>query len=96
MDPVDIDGSAAIQWLEPTVKETTFTCEVIVQKDLGIEAAIAAGTSLAMILTLNSTGPKTATGNWFPTKKEETDASDETKVRTVTYSGDLDDVSVSA
>lgn len=96
MDPVDIDGSAAIQWLEPTVKETTFTCEVIVQKDLAIEAAIAAGTSLAVILTLNTTGPKTATGNWFPTKKEETDASDETKVRTVNYSGDLDDVTVSA
>lgn len=96
MDPVDCDGSAAIQWLEPTVKETDFTCEVIVQKDLGIEAAIAAGTSLPLILTLNSTGPKTATGNWFPTKKEEDDTSDETKVRTVTYSGSLDDVTVSA
>ncbi len=96
LDPVDIDGSAAIQALEPTVKQTTFTCEVIVQKDLAIETAIAAGTSMALILTLNSTGPKTATGNWFPTRKEEGDASDETKVRTVTYSGELDDVTVSA
>jgi hypothetical protein len=96
LDPVDIDGSAAIQALEPTVKQTTFNCEVIVQKDLKIEAAIAAGTSMALILTLNSTGPKTATGNWFPTRKEEGDSSDETKVRTVNYSGELDDVSVSA
>jgi len=96
LDPVDIDGSSAIQALEPTVKQTTFTCEVIVQKDLAIETAITNGTSLALILTLNSTGPKTATGNWFPTRKEETDASDETKVRTCTYSGELDDVTCTA
>jgi len=63
---------------------------------LAIETAITNGTSLALILTLNSTGPKTATGNWFPTRKEETDASDETKVRTCSYSGELDDVSVSS
>ena len=96
LDPVDIDGSDTIQALEPTIKQTTFTCEVIVQKDLAIETAIANGTSLALVLTLNSTGPKTATGNVFFSRKEETDASDETKVRTVTYSGEMDDVTVSA
>jgi hypothetical protein len=96
LDPVDIDGSAAIQALEPTVKQTTFTCEVIVQKDLAIETAIDAGASMALILTLNSTGPKTWTGNVFFTRKEETDASDETKVRTVTYSGEMDDGTLTA
>jgi len=96
LDPVDIDGSDTIQALEPTIKQSTFTCEVIVQKDLAIEAAIAAGTSLPLILTLNSAGPKTATGNVFFSRKEESDAADETKVRTVTYSGELDDVTVTA
>jgi len=96
LDPVDVDGNDLIQYLEPTVKETTFTCEVIVLKDLAIETAISAGTSLPLVLTLNSTGPKTLTGNWFPTKKEESDASDETKVRTYTFSGELDDVTCSA
>jgi len=96
LDPVDVDGNDLIQYLEPTVKETTFTCEVIVLKDLAIETAISAGTSLPLVLTLNSTGPKTLTGNWFPTKKEESDASDETKVRTYTFSGQLDDVTCSA
>jgi hypothetical protein len=96
LDPVDIDGSSAIQALEPTVKETTFECELIVLKDLAIETAIEAGSSMALILTLNSTGPKTATGNVFFNHKEEDDASDETKVRTVKFSGQLDDVTVTA
>jgi hypothetical protein len=96
LDPVDIDGSDTIQGLEPTVKETTFECELIVMKDQAIETAIEAGSSLALILTLNSTGPKTATGNVFFNHKEEDDASDETKVRTVKYSGQMDDITVSA
>lgn len=96
LDPVDIDGSDNIEALEPTVKQTTFTCELIVMKDQGIETAMEAGTSLPLILTLNSTGPKTATGNVFFNKKEEDDKSDETKVRTVTFSGEMDDVTVTA
>ena len=96
LDPVDIDGSDNIEALEPTVKQSTFTCELLVLKDQAIETAMEAGTSLACILTLNSTGPKTATGNVFFNKKEENDASDETKVRTVTFSGEADDWTITA
>jgi hypothetical protein len=96
LDPVDIDGSDNIEALEPTVKQTTFTCELLVLKDQAIETAMEAGSSVALILTLNSTGPKTATGNVFFNKKEENDASDETKVRTVTFSGEMDDVTLTA
>ena len=96
LDPVDIDGTSAIQGLEPTVKESTFECELVVLKDQAIETAIEAGSSMALILTLNSTGPKTATGNVFFNHKEEDDASDETKVRTVKYSGQVDDITVTA
>ena len=93
---MDIDGSDNIEALEPTVKDSTFRCELIVQKDQGIETALEAGTSLAVILTLNSTGPNTMTGNWFPQTKTETDASDETKVRIVPFEGVMDDITVTA
>jgi len=96
LDPVDIDGSSFIEALEPTVKQSTFKCELIVMKDQAIETAQEAGTSLAVILTLNSTGPKTMTGNWFPGTKTEPDSSDETKVRTVVFDGEMDDITVTA
>ena len=96
LDPVDIDGSDNIEALEPTVKESTFSCELLVLKDQGIETALEAGTSLAVDLMLNSTGSKKMTGNWFPQRKTETDASDETKVRTVPFEGIMDDITVTA
>jgi hypothetical protein len=97
LDAVDVDGDANIQALEPTVKESTFSCELIVQKDTALETSnLEAGASQALILTLNSTGPKTITGNLFLDTKEEEDASDETKVQTVKFSGLLDDVTLTA
>ena len=97
LDAVDVDGCDAIQWLEPTSKEVTFTCELLVQKDSAIETAIDAGTSLAATLVLNTVGPKTATFTelFFNNKTEDEDAG-ETNVKTATYSGNATDVTVTA
>lgn len=97
LDAVDIDGSDAIAWLEPTTKEVTFTCELLIQKDLAIETQIDAGTGVAASLVLNSTGPKTATfTNLFLNNKSEDDDSSETTVKTATYSGAAEDVTITA
>ena len=97
LDSVDVDGCDSIQWLEPTSKEVTFTCELLVQKDSAIETAIDAGTSLAATLVLNTTGPKTATFTelFFNNRTEDEDAG-ETNVKTATYSGSATDVTVTA
>jgi hypothetical protein len=97
LDAVDIDGSDQIAWLEPTTKEVTFTCELLIQKDLAIETQIDAGTGVAASLVLNSTGPKTATfTNLFLNNKSEDDDSGETTVKTATYSGQAEDVTITA
>jgi hypothetical protein len=97
LDAVDLDGSDAIAWLEPTTKEVTFTCELLIQKDLALETQIDAGTGVAASLVLNSTGPKTATfTNLFLNNKSEDDDSGETTVKTATYSGSAEDVTISA
>jgi hypothetical protein len=97
LDAVDIDGSDAIAWLEPTTKEVTFTCELLIQKDLALETQIDAGTGVAASLVLNSTGPKTATfTNLFLNNKSEDDDSSETTVKTATYSGAAEDVTITA
>jgi hypothetical protein len=97
LDAVDIDGCDAIQWLEPTSKEVTFTCELLVQKDTGIETAIDAGTSLAGTLVLNTVGPKVVTFSemFFNNKTEDEDAG-ETNVKTATYSAQCTDLTVTA
>lgn len=95
LDAVDIDGNPDIQGLEPTTKEVTFSAELIVQKDFAIETAMEAGTPLTCVLVLNNTGPKRATfTNLFINKKEESGASDDTKVMTCTVSGQAEDVSI--
>ena len=97
LDAVDVDGNPDIQALEPTTKEVTFSAELIVQKDFAIETAMEAGTALTCVLTLNSTGPKNATiSNLFINRKEENAGSDETKVQTLTVSGQGDDVTITA
>jgi len=97
LDAVDIDGNDNVVWLEPTTKEVTFTCELLIQKDLAIESQITAGTGVAASLVLNSTGPKTASfTNLFLNNKSEDDDSSETTVKTATYSGSAEDVSITA
>lgn len=97
LDAVDIDGCDNLAWLEPTTKEVTFTAEILAQKDSALETSIDAGTSLAATLVLNATGPKTATfSELFLNNKTEDDASDETAVKTFTYSGSATDVTITA
>jgi hypothetical protein len=97
LDSVDVDGNDAIVWLEPTTKEVTFTCELLIQKDLAIESQITAGTGVSASLVLNSVGPKTVTfTNMFLNNKSEDDDSSETTVKTATYSGQCEDCSITA
>ena len=97
LDAVDVDGCDFVAWLEPTKKEVTVTCELLVAKDNAIETSMDAGTGLPATLVLNTVGPKSAVfTNLFFNNKTEDDSSDETAVKTATYSGAADDVTVTA
>jgi Phage tail tube protein len=97
LDAVDVDGCDFVAWLEPTRKEVTVTCELLVQKDNALETAMDAGNGLPCDLILNSTGPKKATfANLFLQQKTQDDDSSETTVKTATYTGTADDVTVTA
>jgi hypothetical protein len=99
LDAVDIDGCDAIQWLEATSKEVTFTCELLVQKDSALETAIDAGVALTGTteLVLNSAlGKKATFTELFLNNKTEDEDAGETNVKVATYSGSATDVSVTA
>jgi hypothetical protein len=97
LDAVDVDGCDTIAWIEPGAKETTFTAEILAQKDTDIEVAMDAGNGVAATLMLNATGSKVATfSNLFINNKVEDESADETSVKTYTISGTADDVTVAA
>lgn len=61
-DQGDIDGSDYIEWLEPMNKEVNFEVDIVIGKNLTLEANIETFADLASAsIVLNSTGPKTAT-----------------------------------
>lgn len=97
LDGVDVDGCDNLVWLEAGAKETTFTAEVLAQKDNEIEVDMDAGAGVPAELILNATGPKKATfTNLFINSKTEDDSADETSAKTYTISGTADDVTVTA
>jgi hypothetical protein len=97
LDSLDVDGCDNIVWLEAGAKETTFTAEILAQKDNAIENAMDAGNGLPATLVLNATGPKVATfTNLFINNKTEDQDAGDTSAATYTISGTADDVTVSA
>jgi len=95
LDALDVDGCDNIVWLEAGAKETTFTAEILAQKDNEIEIDMDAGAGVAASLVLNTTGSKQATfTNLFINNKTEDEDAGATGAMTYTISGTADDVTV--
>lgn len=86
-DRVQVVGQTSTTWVQPTIREITFTMDVV-WKDTTLQADTKSHTPRTMVFQLNSTGPITLTFTEAVLEEyDETVSAESTEAKVVTYSG---------
>jgi hypothetical protein len=93
-DRVQVIGQTSTTWVQPTIREITFTMDVV-WKDTTLQADTKSHTPRTMSFQLNSTGPKTLSFTDATLEEyDETVSAESTDAKVITYSGYAATVSV--